>query len=58
MYVLQRTNQGGGYVARPGSLRSYTRKLQHARTFATREQAERERCPENERVVTVEDAMR
>ena len=58
MYVLERTNQGGGYVAKPGKDGSYTSKLQHARMFATREQAERERCPENEHVVTIEDAMR
>lgn len=52
MFVIRRTDQGGGWVARKGSAASYTHQLQHARTFTTREQAERERCPENE---TIED---
>jgi hypothetical protein len=55
MYVLQRTD--GAYVTHPGSAHSYTRYLQEARTFPTREAAERERCPENERVLILEEAM-
>jgi hypothetical protein len=55
-YVIIRDD--GVYVARPGSARSYTPYLQKARLFPTREAAERERCPENEAVLSVEEAMR
>lgn len=50
-YVLRRTNDTGGYVAKPGSRSSYVRDIRCARRFPTREAAERDRCPENE-VVT------
>lgn len=56
MYVIRRTD--GLYVARFGSSRSYTRCLQHAQTFRTREEAERHRCPENERIAVLEDEMK
>lgn len=55
-YVIQRTD--GAYVSRPGSRASYTFILQHARAFPTRESAERELCPGNERVLSVDEAMR
>ena len=32
---------------------SYTRNLQQAKLFTTREEAERDRCPGNERVVDI-----
>lgn len=48
MYVIRRTDQGGGWVARPGSSGSYTKCLSRVRVFASREEAERNRCPENE----------
>ena len=58
MFVIRRTDQGGGYVRKPlghqafrGS--SYTHYLQEARIFTTREEAERERCPGNEAIVPV-----
>jgi len=54
MFVLKRTSDGK-YVAKPGSNNSYTKYLQHARVFRTREEAERDRCPENERIVEVQD---
>jgi hypothetical protein len=54
MLVLKRTSDGK-YVAKPGSKNSYTKYLQHARVFRTREEAERDRCPENERIVEVQD---
>jgi hypothetical protein len=54
-FIIQRTDQGGGYVARPGSLKSYTHEPLKARRFATREEAERERCPGNERVLSLLD---
>lgn len=55
MYVLQRTSDGA-YVAPPGSAASYTRSLQYARVFYTREQAQRDACG-NERVLSIDEAM-
>ena len=55
MYVLIR-NKDGKFVARPGSKKSYTSSLQNARQFATREDAERDRCG-NERTVRTEDLL-
>jgi len=51
MYVIQRTDQGGGYVAKPGSAHSYVRFIKNARKFSTKEEAENDRCPQNERVI-------
>lgn len=56
-YVIKRLDQGGGYVTPPGSQRSYTQKLQDARKYATREDAERECCA-NEKVSKLEDELR
>ena len=53
MYVIIRITDGL-FVSRYGMASSYTRMLQHARQWPTRETAERERCPENERVVSVD----
>lgn len=50
-YIIKRNDQGGGYVAKPGSRASYTRSPDRARTFPTREAAARDRCPENETVL-------
>ncbi len=55
LYVIRR--EDGQYVTRTGSEHSYTRKLEKARTFTTRADAERERCPENERVCSVESLI-
>lgn len=55
-YVVKRVPDGA-YVARPDSLKSYTKYLQDARTYDTPEAAKRD-CCENERVVTVESEMR
>jgi len=57
MYVIERTDQGGGYVAQPGSRSSYTTDIRRARKWPTREAAERERCLGNEVVVSVYDAV-
>ena len=54
MYVLKRIDQGGGYVAQPGSKSSYTRSLITARLFHTMEEAEKDRCVENEVVLNYE----
>jgi len=56
MYVLRRTTDGA-YVARPGSSSSYCRALQDARTFSTREAAERERCVGNEVIVELDSIL-
>jgi hypothetical protein len=56
MYVIQRND--GAFVAPSGSRSSYVRNLQDARTFSTKESAERELCPENERIASVDDVMR
>ena len=57
MFVIKRTDQGGGYVARPGSRNSYTTRIERARVFDTKEDAERDRCVENEIVLPVREVM-
>ena len=57
-YVIKRIDQGGGYLAPPGSRHSYTKSLANARAFSTREKAEAERCCENEVVVERESLMK
>ena len=57
MYVIQRIPDGA-YVARPGSGPSYTRFLERAQIFSTREQAEVARCPGNEHVADLGDVIR
>jgi hypothetical protein len=52
-FVLQRTDQGGGYVAPPGSAKSYVQDVLGARVFKTRAEADADRCVENEIVVEV-----
>lgn len=56
MFVIKRND--GLYVAKPGSKNSYTMFLQHARVFRTREEAERDRCPGNERIVDMAEEFR
>jgi len=48
MYVIKK---GSLYVAKEGLPCSYTKVVKKARKFKTKEEAERNRCPENERVV-------
>ena len=48
MFIIRRTDQGGGYVAPSGSRSSYTRDPRQAQQYPTRAAAERDRCPENE----------
>ena len=48
MYVIRRTDQGGGWLANPGSRHSYTHYLQNARRFPTLAAAQSECCPGNE----------
>ena len=58
MYIIQRTDQGGGYVNRPGSRNSYTNSISRAQTFLTRKDAENDRCVENEIVVDLGKLLR
>ena len=55
-YVIQRTDQGGGYVAPSGSQNAYTPQLQSARLYSSREAAEHDSCPGNERILSLEEA--
>lgn len=50
-YVIIRTD--GKIVARPGMKSSYTSRVVDARLFPTYEAAMADRCPENERIVTL-----
>lgn len=52
-YVIQRIGKGNGFVAPTGSERSYVRDVRRARIFATVEDAEANRCPENERIMSL-----
>jgi hypothetical protein len=52
-YILRRTDQGGGWVAPPGSHKAYTKKRENARRFPTREAAEADCCVENEAIEEV-----
>ncbi len=57
MYVLKRMDQGGGYVSKPGSRSSYTRNVAQAQKYSTREEAEGNRCVENEIIVPLEGIL-
>jgi len=57
MYVIKRIDQGGGYVAPSGMPNSYTNALQNARTFGSREEAQRQCCG-NEVVRSVDEELR
>ncbi len=49
-YIIRRLDQGGGYVAPAGSVKSYTPDPMKARRFETKEAAQADAC-ENEQVV-------
>jgi len=51
-YILRKTDGRDGYVAPPGSARSYVQNPAFARVFATLEEAEAERCVKNEVIVS------
>jgi hypothetical protein len=53
MYVIQRMDQGGGYVTVSGHKSSFTKRLEEARIYRDRESAEADRCPQNERVIAL-----
>lgn len=50
-FVLRRTDQWGGYVAKPGSNKAYVVNPAHARHFKTYDDANKNRCVDNEVVV-------
>ncbi len=52
-YIIERLDQGCGFVALPGSKHSYTQNPLKARKFDTIEKARRELCVENEVVVNL-----
>lgn len=55
MFVLVRDD--GKYVAPPGQQHSYTKRLEEAQIFSTRDKADAQRCVENEQVVPVESLL-
>jgi len=55
-YVIKRTDQGGGFLAKPGSEQTYSKFLQDARLFPTFAAAQAEACVGNEIVLSLEDA--
>ena len=57
VWLIERTDQGGGFVSPPGSVKSYQRDPVTARRFDTAEAAEAERCIENERTVRLRDVL-
>ena len=57
MFVLIRTDGRGGYATPPGSSSSYTRDLLKARRYSTKEEAEADRCVENERIANFHDLL-
>lgn len=57
MYVIERTDQGGGFLTVRGSSSSYTKDLRQARTFHRREDAMKERCPGNEVVRSIDELL-
>lgn len=56
MFVLRRDD--GKYVAPSGSEHSYVDRLEEAQVYRTREEAEDERCVENETIVALSDLLR
>ena len=51
-YVLQHI-QTGKYVAPPEEEEFYTTRIENARVFRTKQEADRERCIESERIVSL-----
>lgn len=56
MYIIKRTDQGGGFLATPGSAHSYTHNLAYAQGFRTRDDALAQ-CCENEVPVSVDNFL-
>jgi len=58
MYIIQRLDQSGGYLAPTGQGQVWVRDLRRARTFATFDSAKAECCPENERPVNINSLLK
>lgn len=56
MFVLKRVSDGA-YVAIPGAVKSYTHRLEEAQVFGSWQEAERNRCRENEYIVSLNDCL-
>ncbi len=57
MFIIKRTDQGGGFVAKPGNGASYTFHLARARKYQTIEEAKADLCPENEVIIDLEQLL-
>ena len=57
MYILRRTNQGGGYVSKEGRQTSYITNLAYARKFRTIEEAQKHQCILNEVIEDLEKVL-
>lgn len=55
-YVIKRTDQGGGYVSKPGRSSSYTNTVKNMQKFPTEEAASKT-CCENEIPVPIEHVI-
>ena len=55
VFVIKRTDQKGGFVAKSGMHNSYTNDLRFVRKFKTREEAQQNVCPGNEIVLPIFD---
>lgn len=58
-FAIKRTDQGGGYLGKdPGRTgKTWVMNIAEARRFATHEAADKERCPGNEVVVSVDNEL-
>ena len=54
MYLLRRTDQGGGYVSKEGHKTSYVSDLSNARKFRTTQEARQHQCINNEVIEDLE----
>lgn len=53
MYVIRRTDQGGGYVSKPGNISSYTFIVRRMKKYSTKAAAQAD-CCENETPVPIQ----
>ena len=57
MYVIKRMDQSGGFVAMKGHKHSYSRNPMYVRVYMTEEEANNDRCRENEIVIPAPDSI-
>ena len=57
MYVIKKTDQGGGFLAPSGRKETYTYDVSEARVFRSLEKANNEKCQLNEIVVDIESIL-